>query len=88
MEINAANVSRHTFFAGSQVWSAKNGWIKIRFGELSTKEIQTITDNIVSVRTTSHNVRDEIIQLYVSVTFLLKVAKFQILHIYQQQFLP
>jgi len=38
------------FFAGSQVSSAKK-WIKKKFGELSTEEIQEIVDNAVLVTT-------------------------------------
>ena len=47
MEINAANV---IFFVGSQVSSTKKmDETKNKFGELSTKEIQEITDNVVPV---------------------------------------
>ena len=49
---------------------------KNRFVELSTEEIQEITDNATLV--TNNKVRNEIIQRSVrSVKFPLKVAKFQ-----------
>ena len=48
MEINAANVAQHIFFfVGSRVLDEK---IKI-FGELSTEEIQNITDSAIIVTT-------------------------------------
>ena len=44
MEINAVNVK---LFMGSQVSSPKINEKRNKFGELSTKEIQEITDNAV-----------------------------------------
>ena len=38
-------------FVGSQVSSTKTWMRKNKFGELSTKEIQEITDNVVPVET-------------------------------------
>ena len=52
MEINAANVAWHKiFFVGSQAPSAKTKKKKKKkkIGELSTEEIQEITDNAIPV---------------------------------------
>ena len=49
MEINAANVK--LFFCEAKFRRQNNGWEKDKLGELSTKEVQEITDNAVPVTT-------------------------------------
>ena len=57
MEINAENVAWHKFF----LWEAKLRRQKgKKIGELSTEEIQEITDNAIPVTTKKpHKVRSE-----------------------------
>ena len=64
MENNAANVAWHKFF----LWDAKLRRQKKKFGELSTEEIQEITDNAIPV-TTKETIK------YVPVEVSLKSCK-------------
>ena len=49
MEINASNVAQHKFF-----WGEAKYWMKKKkIGDLSTEEIQEITDNAIPVSTKS-----------------------------------
>ena len=50
MEINAGNVARHRIFCGNPSFADKKLDEK-KIGELSTEEIQEITDNVIPVTT-------------------------------------
>ena len=53
MEINTANVAWHKIF----LWEVKLRRQK-KIGELSTEEMQEITDNAIPVTTKKHKVRN------------------------------
>ena len=75
MEIDASNVAWHNFF----LWEVKlRRQRKSKFGELSTEEIQEITDNAIPV-TTKKSIKFEmrIINGTNPFKFPLKAVKFQ-----------
>ena len=69
--MNAANVTRKKVFLREAKFRQRKKMDekKKRFGRLSTKEIQEITDNAVPVTEQNHKARDEITQRYVSIDF-------------------
>ena len=51
MEMNAENVAQHKFFRARSNWVDQKMEEKSRFGELSTEEIQEVSDNTALVTT-------------------------------------